>query len=95
MKLLTVFASFDLEARVLGDLRALGASGYTVDSVNGRGAHGVRRYGVVDGANVRVQSLLREDVARAALRLFASDYAEEPVVAFLTDAEAVPANRFR
>ena len=95
VKLVTVIASFDMEGRVLADMASLGATGYTVSSVNGRGVHGRRHYGVIDGANVRIESLVTPDVARGLLEHLAATYADEPLIAFSQNAEVISATSGR
>jgi|GEM_PF-1721563 len=93
VKLVSVIGSFHLAESIADQLRALGVSGYTRSKADGWGAHGSRRAGFLDGANVRIDTLVEAGVARTILRTMASNFAGQ-VVAFAVDAEAVPSSHF-
>jgi hypothetical protein len=94
LKLVTVIASFELGNRVASELRELGVSGYTKAKADGWGVHGAREWGFVDGANVRVDTLVNAELARKILQTVAKSFAGQAVVAFSCDAEAVPSQHF-
>ena len=94
LKLVTVIASFELGNRVTSELRELGVSGYTKTKADGWGVHGSRQWGFVDGANVRVDTLVTAELALKILRTVARSFAGQAVVAFSCDAEAVPGQHF-
>jgi nitrogen regulatory protein PII len=93
VKLVTLIATSELQERLQGDLRELGASGYTIARVNGRGEHGPRTRGVFDVGNVQIETLVAPEVANKILERVAG-YEELRVVAFACDVEAVPRSRF-
>ena len=94
VKLVTIVASFNVGDRICAELRELGVSGYTRSKVDGWGAHGARKAGFIDGANVRLETLVGAELADKVLRMIAARSADEAVVAFAVDAEAVPSNHF-
>ena len=93
VKLVSVIGSFHLGDRIASQLRALGVSGYTRSKADGWGAHGSRRAGFLDGANVRIDTLVDAGLAQTILLTLAVDFAGQ-VVAFAVDAEAVPSSHF-
>ena len=93
VKLVSVIGSFHLADRIATQLRALGVSGYTRSKADGWGAHGTRRSGFLDGANVRIDTLVDAGLAQAILRTIAIEFAGQ-VVAFAVEAEALPSSHF-
>jgi len=93
VKLVSVIGSFHLADGIVNRLRALGVSGYTRSKADGWGAHGTRTSGLIDGANVRIDTLVGAELAQTILRAIAVDYTSQ-VVAFAVDAEAVPSSHF-
>jgi MYXO-CTERM domain-containing protein len=87
MKLLVVVASFEMRDSLARDLEAHGAHGYTVTKVDGHGEHGPRRYGILDGANVRIESLLTGEVTQRILMHIADHYPDRELIAYALDAE--------
>jgi nitrogen regulatory protein PII len=94
VKLVTIIASFQLGDRIATQLRALGVSGYTKTKADGWGQHGTRQYGIVDSANVRIESLVRPELARQILQAVVANFANLAIVAFTQDVEAVPTDHF-
>jgi len=94
IKLVTVIGSFHFGDRIASELRALGVSGYTKTKAEGMGVHGSRQFGIVDGANVRIDTLVAPELAAAILQTIAKNFAGQAVVAFAVDAEAVPSSHF-
>jgi nitrogen regulatory protein PII len=94
VKLVTIITPFILEERIAAELTQLGATGYSTSKVEGHGKHGPRKFGIVDGANVRLEVLVHEDVATQILANLVSRYAGEAVVAYAVDAVAIPTGHF-
>jgi nitrogen regulatory protein P-II len=94
LKLVTILASFELGNRIASDLRALGVSGYTKTKADGWGAHGSRQFGFVDGANVRLETLVSAELAHKILQTVAANFAGQAVVAFSCAVDAVPSGHF-
>jgi hypothetical protein len=94
LKLVTILGSFELGSRIASDLRALGVSGYTKTKADGWGVHGSRQFGIVDGANVRFETLVAAELAHKILQTVAANFAGQAVVAFSCAVDAVPSNHF-
>ena len=69
----TIVAESVLEGRLIDDLRSAGALGWTIASVHGEGPRG-RRVSDLEGGNIRVETLVSEDVAERIWNRLASDY---------------------
>jgi hypothetical protein len=83
-QLLTIIAEAVLESKLLADLLRLGAKGYSVSHVRGRGATG-RQVTNWEGPSIRVESVVTDEVADAVLALLAAEYfANYAVVAWVT-----------
>ncbi|MGD0675583.1 MAG: transcriptional regulator [Polyangiaceae bacterium] len=94
VKLVTIVAGSELEPRLEAELKHHGAVGYTSTRVEGRGVHGVRKEGILDTGNVRIESLVSPEIAHKLLQRLAREYADWPFIAFAQDVEAVPRERF-
>jgi nitrogen regulatory protein P-II 2 len=69
LKLITIIAEDDLEARLIAEIKAAGASGYTVAKARGEGSHRAR-ISEWEGENIRIESLVSAATAeRIAARL--------------------------
>lgn len=69
----TIVAESILEGRLVEDLRSAGALGWTITSAHGEGPRG-RRVSDFEGGNVRVETLVSEEVAERIWRRLADDY---------------------
>jgi hypothetical protein len=94
VELVTIIAPYELQVRITADLARLGAKGYTLARVNGRGHHGIRQAGVLDASNVLFETLVTPDIARKILAHVAREYADLGVLAYAQPVEAVPPDRF-
>jgi len=94
VKLVTIIGSFHFADRIASELLALGVSGYTKTRAEGMGVHGSRQFGIVDGANVRIETLVGRELAGSILQKIGKNFAGQAVVAFAVDAEAVPGSHF-
>lgn len=65
VKLVTIIAPYELGERLASEVRGLGVRGYTVTKADGWGKDGARKFGFVDGANLRFETLVSPKVARA------------------------------
>jgi len=85
---------FEIEERLVSDLRALGVRGYTVGKVDGRGLHGHRMAGLVDAPNMRLEMLVSPALAERILSRITSKYGEQPIMAYTHEVHAIPAEHF-
>lgn len=69
----TIIAEAVLEQRLVRDLQAAGAQGWTITDARGQGTGSVRA-SEWEGANVRLETLVPPEVADLLLDLLARDY---------------------
>jgi nitrogen regulatory protein P-II 2 len=94
VNLVTVIAAFELEERLLRDLRGLGVKGYTIGSVDGRGVHGPRMAALVDAPNMRIEMLVGTALTQRILERIASKYTDQPIMAYVHAVDAMPREQF-
>lgn len=70
--LVTIVTEAVIEPRLLHDLSACGAHGWTVTTAHGEGPRGRRVSDI--GGNIRVETLVSEDVAERIMARLAADY---------------------
>ena len=76
------------------ELRACGASGWTVTLARGEGSRN-RRVGDLDGGNVRIESLVSNDTAAAVMQRLADDYfTHYAIVAWVADVAVHRSERY-
>ena len=94
LKLVTVIAEAYLESRLLEEIKALGARGYSVSEVRGEGSRGIRA-SEWEGRNVKIETLVSADAADLILQHVAANYFPNfAVVAYLTDVRAVRGDKY-
>jgi nitrogen regulatory protein PII len=93
-RLITIIATAELQDRLLGDLKRLGADGYTVSKVDGRGHAGERKRGMFDIGNVRIETIVGHGKAEAILAHLAVEAEKFEFIAFSQEVEAVPRKHF-
>ena len=94
IRVVTIVATAELQERLEGDLMAMGGTGLTVGRVDGRGSHGVRRAGLFDRANVRIETLVSTELATRVLERIMTHYKGQEILAYAHDVEAVPKEHF-
>ncbi|NQD94625.1 transcriptional regulator [Pseudomonas sp. CrR25] len=93
--LLTVICEAALEKKLVADFEQLGAPGWTIADVRGRGARGVRSAGWDTEGNIRVEVLCARDLAeRLAAHLQQRYYADYAMICYLADVEVLRAEKF-
>ncbi len=91
---LTIVAEAVVEQRLLRDVEAAGARGWTVTSGRGRGSGSVDASDW-EGPNVRIEALVAPAVADRALELLAERYFDRfAVIAWTSPAQVVRGDRF-
>lgn len=73
-QLLTIYTEAVLEDRVIEEIMALGAKGYTVCDARGRGAHGLRTGKWTPGANIRVEVLGSSELCQRIINRLQEEY---------------------
>lgn len=94
MKLLTILVTDTIEDALVEEILALGASGCSVVEASGHGMHGDRpsRW---QGGNVRIEVIVGEPVVERILAHLRDRYVGlHPMVAWIADVDAWPAERF-
>ncbi|HLM68155.1 MAG TPA: hypothetical protein VK358_11540 [Longimicrobium sp.] len=94
LKKVTIVAEALLEPRLVQELRALGATGYTVSEAHGEGSRGVRA-SEWEGENVKVETLVGAEAADRILAHVAAQYFEHyAVIAWVTDVHVVRGEKY-
>lgn len=90
----TIVAEALLEDRIIRELRAIGARGFTIADVRGQGSRGVRA-GDWEGRNVRIETIASDEVAEAVLDHVATHYFDRfAVIAWVDDVEVVRGDKY-
>lgn len=91
----TIVAESILEGRLVDDLRAAGALGWTITSAHGEGPRG-RRVSDFEGGNIRVETLVSEEVAeRIWSRLAEHYFPNYAITAWTYDVHVARPDRYR
>lgn len=94
LKKVTIVAEAVLEDRLVRDLRALGARGYTLSEVRGEGSRGVRA-SEWEGKNVQFDVLVSGETADRILDHVAERYFEHwAVIVWMVDVEVIRGGRY-
>ena len=94
-KLLTIVAESALESLLVGDLKRLGVTGYTVWDVRGEGTRGKRKGDCDQSRSICLTSICQADLAHTILEHLAATYFEDyAIVAYLSDVQVHRGNRF-
>lgn len=90
----TIVAEAVVERRLLRDMEAAGARGWTVTTGHGHGG-GVVQASDWEGPNVRVETLVPQTVADALLEMLAREYfTRYAVIAWVTPVSVVRGDKF-
>jgi len=90
----TVVVEAVLEQRLLRDVQAAGARGWTITDARGQGTRSVRA-SEWEGANVRLETLVRPEVADRLLEMLTRDYFPHfAVVAWTSAAQVVRGEKY-
>jgi nitrogen regulatory protein PII len=93
--LLTLICEAVLETRLLKDLEAHGAPGWTVSDARGRGSRGVRSAGWDNDGNVRIEVVCSRELAeRLSEHVQQQYYADYAMICYLSDVEVLRDNKF-
>ena len=92
--LVTVVAEAVVEHRLVRDLAACGARGWTICDARGQGSRGVRA-DEFEGSNIRLDTLVSPEVADQLMEVLARDYFPKyAVVAWTTPAQVVRPGKY-
>lgn len=94
VKLVTIVALDSLSDRIINDIKACGCKGYTINEVEGEGLHG-KHFTDWEGRNVRIDTLVKEEVAEKIFTVIAEKYFEKySIIAYMSDAQVLRKERF-
>ena len=81
--LLTIITEASLERRLIADIKAHGAHGYTITEAQGEGSRGVRQPGFEKAGNIRIEVVCEAGVAtQIAQRLKEHYYRDYAMILF-------------
>ncbi|MFO0550066.1 MAG: hypothetical protein U0271_16845 [Polyangiaceae bacterium] len=93
-KLITILAPENAEFPIAEDLRSLGVPGYTAVPASGQGQHGIRP-STWHGRNVQIEVIVDASLVTPILEALELKHRHaHPCVAWVTDIEAWPAEKF-
>ena len=94
LKLVTIVAEAVISDKIIREIKALGATGYTVTAAEGQGSRGVRA-SEWEGKNMRIETLVSEAVSEAILQMLATHYFPNyAVVAYVEDVRVVRGDKY-
>lgn len=95
MKMITIITESILEHGLLEDIERLGAKGYTIENVRGKGHRGVRHGDWSSDSNIRVEIVCdlktADDIADHLKEAYYKDYA---MMLFLSDVKVLRSEKF-
>lgn len=95
-RVITIITEAVIEDELTKDLTALGATGYTVTDVRGRGHRGARNTGWEHEANIRIEVVCEERLAKAIADCLNERYYENyAMILYISSAEVLRPEKFR
>lgn len=93
-KLITIVAESGLEPRLISLIHQSGAHGHTVSPAHGEGPRG-ERFGDMTGGNIRLETVVSEDVVDGILATLEADYFPHYAVScWVSDVEVIRDDRY-
>jgi nitrogen regulatory protein P-II 2 len=94
LRLVTLIAERVLRNRLIEEIRALGARGFTMTEATGEGSRGVRA-SEWEGANIRLEIIVAPDVADRIVDHVAATYFEwHAVIVYVQDVDVVRGDKY-
>jgi nitrogen regulatory protein P-II 2 len=94
LRLVTIVAERVLRSRLLDEIRALGARGFTVTEATGEGSRGVRA-SEWEGANIRVETIVAPAVAERIVERVSQLYFDyHAVIVYVQDVDVVRGDKY-
>jgi nitrogen regulatory protein P-II 2 len=94
LKLVTIVAERVLRSRLIDEIRALGARGFTITEVTGEGSRGVRA-SEWEGANIKLETIVAADVAALIVdHVSATYFAYHAVIVYAMDVDVVRGDKY-
>lgn len=93
-QLVTIIAESVVEQKLIDDIKACGAKGYSVSTVRGEGVTGNRALALT-GPSIRLETVVTDKVAEAIMEMLSRSYFDTyAVVAWVTPAHVARPARF-
>lgn len=94
LKLVVIVAEAVLEHQLVNDLKRLGARGHTLVRAEGQGHRGMR-VGGLEGGNIRLETVVSNDVAEKIMTRLAKHYFENyAIIVYQSDVGVVRGNKY-
>ena len=93
LTLVTIVAERLLRDRLVEKIRKLGAKGFTLSDVQGEGSWGEYVHDF-EGPSVKIETLVREDVAEGIVEMVAKYFEHHAVIIYLSEARVVRLKKF-
>ncbi len=94
LRLVTLVAERLLRDRLLTELRAIGARGFTLTDVEGQGSRGVRAT-EWEGRNIKIETVVSPDVADRIIEHVATDYFKHfAVIVYMQPVDVVRGDKY-
>ena len=94
-KLLTIITEANLEAMLIRDIEKLGATGYTLSEVTGKGSKGIRKGDWSENRNMRFEVVCDIETAEKILDHLVKKYYENfAMIAFLEEVQVLRGEKF-
>jgi len=95
LKLVTIITEAALELTLTQDIERLGAQGYTITDVRGKGSRGVRNAGWDASASIRIEIVCDSLVANAIIAHLKQHYYDNyAMIQFTTDVDVLRQDKF-
>lgn len=93
-KLITIITERVLRSEIIAMLKEKGATGYTQTDATGEGSRGIRASDW-EGRNVKIETIVSENVAQAIMENIAENYFENyAVIVYLRDVEVMRGEKY-
>jgi nitrogen regulatory protein PII len=94
LKLVTIIAADSLKNHIVKDIQSLGAKGYTVSYVEGKGEKELRN-SAWEGENVKIETIVSSDACDKIMTYLQKNYFDKyAMIAFSTDVMVVRSTHF-
>ncbi len=94
-KLLTIITESEIEEHLLQDVDRLGAKGYTISSVKGKGEKGVRNAVWSANSNVKIEIVCDNNICEKIIEFLKENYLKNyAMILFVSDVDVLRPKKF-
>ena len=94
-KLLTIITEADLEEHLIEDVDRLGAKGYTITSVQGKGEKGLRNADWSSNSNIKIEIICDTKVSEDIVEFLQANYLKNyAMILFVADVDVLRPSKF-